>query len=135
MSRRKYNDPNIPKDTIRYNIWEYLPVTDILSLCEIRPQICADPRTWSYLIYRDYDKDYNGLDSKQQYFAYGKYLNFLEATNGNVDIEQLRNLTEDELFDIAEMMYLNPDFEMNRKELVNLIFDESGFDELNKSFL
>ena len=53
------------------NMIEYLSVQDILSFCQTNEsyyQICQDPRVWTYLLKRDYNIDYQGLDGQFYYF-------------------------------------------------------------------
>ena len=45
-------------DPSRYIMWKYLPYEDIVSLCQTSrgfSEICNDPETWRFLLYRDFN--------------------------------------------------------------------------------
>ena len=57
-------------DIERHLLWRYLPVVDIISNCQINTafqQICNDPETWKYLLYRDYTVDSHTDNPRQEY--------------------------------------------------------------------
>lgn len=60
--------------------WEQFDVRDLVRLCKTNKQfsqLCKDSKTWSILLARDYNIDYNGPDALDKYV--GQFLRAIAA--------------------------------------------------------
>lgn len=68
---------NFLGDPGKYDVWKFMNIKDVLNFCMVDTsayQICNDPYTWKFLIYRDFnidiiDDSYSIDDLKRVYFV------------------------------------------------------------------
>ena len=131
--------------------WKYLPIDTILNYCsedESSSEICNDPNTWKYLLYRDYSINSKTDDPKKEYMKerefeknvqdimnksisevtllIGYHTDFNQNNYGYEYDKFKRNyiISHPDTFDPNSKEYRVANLNFNRKYLIDLIYEE-----------
>lgn len=112
-------------EELQSEIWKKLPIEDILNLCDTNKdsrELCETEHLWKYLLERDYDITYKGLDPKTKYVQ--------EYTKKKIQNTGLQLLIEREDNSILMAVICRDD-----EELLKMMFQQYTENRLNSSIL